>query len=113
MQLCFARTGLLIQVIYFETGKTGYLKNAQKDDRTSSTSKPTEKTTKSTGSKQTGATANSQISSQTSSRTAKRSRSTVYTYWGSSKCPTDDKGEIIAKTVYSGELDILFIAPAH
>lgn len=73
---------------YFETGKTGYLKNRQKEDRTSSTSKPTEKPTKSRGSKQTGGTANSQISSQTSSRTTKRSRSTMYMYWGSSKCPT-------------------------
>lgn len=83
-------------------GETGYLKNGQKEDRTSSTSKPTEKPTKTRGLKQTGAgTASSQISSQTSSRTTKRSRSTVYTYWGSSICPTV-KDEIVI--VYSGRV---------
>ena len=108
--VCSARTCLLIQLSSILKRKTGYLKNGQKEDRTSSTSKPTEKPTKSRGSKQTGGTANSQISSQTSSRTTKRSRSTVYTYWGSSKCPTVE--DEIVKTVYSGEFDILFKACA-
>ncbi|XP_078372862.1 uncharacterized protein LOC144656512 isoform X2 [Oculina patagonica] len=78
-------------------GKIGYLKNRQKEDRTNSTTqKPTQKPTRNRG----ATTSNSQLSSQTSSRTTKRRQSTMYTYWGSSKCPTFPD----VKTIYSGRV---------
>lgn len=81
-------------------GKTGFLKEKRKGEKSDSTGNPTPKSKK----KQNGATTPSQTSSQTGSRTTKRRQSTVYTYWGSGKCPNSDG----VRTVYSGKVASLY-----
>ena len=83
----------------FDTGRMGFLKEKSKGTRNNSTGNPTQKAKNNKDrSKPSSGSPTSQTSSQTGSRSTKRRQSTVYTYWGSEKCPTLDD----VKTVYSG-----------
>lgn len=81
-------------------GKIGFVKDKRKSDKTNASENPTSKSKNNKDRLDTSAT---QAWSQTGSRATRRRQSSVYTCWGSAKCPEWEDVE----TLYSGKVATL------